>query len=438
MTSEGSVMPLALDHPQAPTPMRSRDGRPARASWSLSADSIHLNHGSYGAVPTATIEHHLSLVALMNAGPGAWFSTAPVRVGEARRAIADFLRTPQELTAIVPNASAGVTVVLQSLTLEPGAEIVVTDHIYGAVLMAAERAVRRVDGAVRIVPIALEASDDEIVDAIDGAVSDRTALVIVDQIASATARVFPVAAITRRLRAIGVPVLVDGAHAPALYASPTAGIDADYWIGNLHKWACAPSGTAALVVSPRVASDALFPLIDSWGAPDPFPVRFDTQGTVDLTAILSAPHALRTIEDEFGWDRMRGYVSALSAHAEAIVVAALEDATGLAARVDLPVHAPALRLVELPPGLVASPEDAHVLYRTLAGVGFQTAITSWRGRGFLRLSSHLYNTADDYARFVEDGVPLIATLHGARSADPGATLAAAAAHAVGAPAPSAR
>ena len=77
-------MSLALDHPQAPAAMETHDGRPARAAWSLSTEAVHLNHGSYGAVPTATIEHHLSLVALQNDGPGAWFATAPLRVGEAR------------------------------------------------------------------------------------------------------------------------------------------------------------------------------------------------------------------------------------------------------------------------------------------------------------------------------------------------------------------
>jgi isopenicillin-N epimerase len=300
--------------------------------------------------------------------------------------------------------------------------------------MAAERAVRRVGGTITMVPIDLEATDDDIVSALADATTDRTALVIVDQIASATARVFPVAAIAARLDALGVPLLVDAAHAPALYARPAEGIDADYWVGNLHKWACAPSGTAAIVVSPRVAQ-ALFPLIDSWGAPDPFPQRFDTQGTVDLTAILSAPHALRTIEDQFGWDTMREYVSALSAHAEATVVSALEEATGVRAHVELPVYAPALRLVELPPAVVSSPEDAHVLHRVFARLGFQTATTSWRGRGFLRLSAHLYNTADDYARFAEVGVPALAALYAARVADPDASLDALAAGTV--PTPSA-
>jgi hypothetical protein len=46
------------------------------------------------------------------------------------------------------------------------------------------------------------------------------------------------------------------------------------------------------------------------------------------------------------------------------------------------------------------------------------------------LSAHLYNTADDYARFVESGVPALAALHAARSADPDAAFAGVAARVV--------
>jgi isopenicillin-N epimerase len=405
-------------------------GVPARDLWELAGDAVHLNHGSYGAVPAATTEHQLALIRRMNAAPGRWFTALPTRVAEARHDIAAFLGTDPERTALVPNASAGVSVVLQSLDLPRGAEIVLTDHTYGAVRMAAERAARRAAGTVTEVAVALEATDDDVTDALVGAVSERTALVIVDQISSATARVFPVADIARRLRASGIPVLVDAAHAPGMLAQPAAHAEVDYWIGNLHKWACAPRGTAALVASPRV-SDALFPVIDSWGAPHPFPSRFDTQGTVDLTSYLAAPHAFRLLEEEFGWERIREYSTWLVAAAQARVGAALEAAVDASAAVDAAAPAPMMRLVALPPGLVASPGDAHVLSALLARLGFETAITSWGGRGFLRLSAHVYNTLDDYDIFIERGVPVIAAGHAARSAD-GGTLE----HAVAALSPS--
>src|SRR3546814_20245069 len=64
--------------------------------------------------------------------------------------------------------------------------------------------------------------------------------------------------------------------------------EVDYWVGNLHKWACAPRGTAALVASPRVG-DALFPILDSWSPPHPFPSPLATQGTVALTPYIASP-----------------------------------------------------------------------------------------------------------------------------------------------------
>lgn len=394
---------------------RSADGAPARDLWELTGDAVHLNHGSYGAVPRATTEYQLTLIRLMNAAPGRWFGELPSRVGDARRRIAAFLGTDPDRTALVPNASAGVSVVLQSLELPRGAEILLTDHAYGAVRMAAERAARRVAGTVTVVPIALEAADEDVTDALLAAVCERTALVIVDQISSATARVFPVGDIARRLRSRGIPLLVDAAHAPGMLPTP-AEDDVDYWVGNLHKWACAPRGTAALVASPRVGDD-LFPIIDSWGAPHPFPTRFDTQGTMDLTSYLAAPHALDLIEKEFGWVHVREYAAALVTEAQATIGAALESATDAPASVALGSPAPMMRLVALPPGLVASPDDAHALSAVLARRGFETAITSWRDRGFLRLSAHIYNTPEDYALFVERAVPTIAALHAARHAD---------------------
>lgn len=410
------MLHMILDPLATIVPVRARSGVAAREIWGLNAGATHLNHGSWGAVPTATTEHQLDLIRRMNAAPGRWFSELPARVGEARVSVAAFVGAAPERTALVPNASAGVTVVLQSLALAPGADIVVTDHAYGAVRMAAERAARRVGGTVSVVQIDLDASDDDAAAAIAAATTERTALVVIDQISSATARVFPVGDIARRLHQQGIPLLVDAAHAPGMLEAPAGDAEIDYWVGNLHKWACTPRGTAALVASPRV-SEALYPVIDSWGAPHPYPTRFDTQGTIDVTSYLAAPHALALIEDEFGWDQARRYSAALVSAAQQAIADALAERTGMPALPDVGAPAPSMRLVELPAGLVAGPDDAHVVSAALARLGFETAITSWRDRGFLRLSAHVYNAPDDYARFIEHGVPALASLHAARAAD---------------------
>jgi isopenicillin-N epimerase len=402
-------MPTTAPSAAAPAPVRDPSGAPAADTWTLSRETVHLNHGSFGAVPTAVSEYQSALEAEMNSIPGDWFSALPLRVGSARARIASFLGVPAESTALVPNASAGVSVVLASLALPAGAEIIVTDHAYGAVHMAAERAVRRVGGRVRVVPVDLDAAGPDVTHAVVDAVGDRTGLVILDQITSATARLFPVAEIATVCRALGVPVLVDAAHAPGMLARPLEGNAADYWVGNLHKWGCAPRGTAALVASERVADD-LYPLIDSWGAPDPYPVRFDTQGTIDLSSYLAAPESLDLLEKLFGWDAARAYMADLADYAEAVIGSAFESLGGEPARVDVGMPVPAMRLLALPGGLATTPAEAHGLRDRVAELGFQTAITSWRGRGYLRLSAHVYNVAGEYDAFADIAVPHIVAL----------------------------
>ena len=76
------------------------------------------------------------------------------------------------------------------------------------------------------------------------------AVLIVDQISSATAMVFPIAALVELCRDRGVPIVVDGAHAPGLIDAPAAD-GADFWTGNFHKWPASPRATAGLVVAEK-------------------------------------------------------------------------------------------------------------------------------------------------------------------------------------------
>src|SRR5205814_7379712 len=54
----------------------------------------------------------------------------------------------------------------------------------------------------------------DVCDAIVQAITPRTRIFVVDHVTAQTALVLPVAAIAAACRARGVPVLVDGAHAP--------------------------------------------------------------------------------------------------------------------------------------------------------------------------------------------------------------------------------
>ncbi|WP_432562520.1 aminotransferase class V-fold PLP-dependent enzyme [Kineococcus sp. SYSU DK003] len=373
-------------------------------AWGLDRAVRHLNHGSFGAVPQFALDRQAEYRALMEGAPVRWFVGVPQRIADARARVAPYLGVPVDDLAFVPNASAGASVVFTSLPVEHGCEIVVTDHGYGAVTMGAQRLARRWGGTVRTAHVPLAAGPQEACAAITAEFSDRTALVVLDHVTSPTARFLPVDLVSAAARERGIPVLVDGAHVPLVLEEPLAGVDCDVWVGNLHKFGCAPRGTGVLVARGPVRSE-LNPLVDSWGAGKPFPAAFDEQGTQDFTSWLAAPDALDVVEREIGWKAVRHNAADLVERGAQVVARAFTAATGEDHRVDVGMPAVPFRLVRLPRGLVLGGHELRD--RVLAEFDVEAAFTAFGDDAFVRLAAHAYNTLDDYEDFAARVVPAL-------------------------------
>jgi isopenicillin-N epimerase len=381
----------------------------ARLLFSLDPGVVHLNHGSYGAVPIPVQRTQQRLRDEAEANPMRFFARGLVdRIAHARRHIAAFLGADPDGTALVGNVTIGVGIVLQSLRLGPGDEVLCTDHGYGAVALAVDREARRTGAVRRTLTVPLQATDEEIIEIVrSGLRPGRTKLLIVDHLTSSTARLFPATAIVAAARERGVPVLVDAAHAPGMLPIPVGTIGADFWVGNLHKWAYAPRGTAALVVAPQWRQ-RIEPLAVSWQQEAGFPLRVEWQATLDYTSWLAAPVGVYTLRT-LGAERVRTHNAQLAAYGQWVVGQALGVAPA-----DLPNPGGpmvSMRILPLPAGLATTIADATALRERIGDeLGVDVAINAWRGRGWLRLSGQVYNRADEYERLAE-GLPALLARH---------------------------
>jgi isopenicillin-N epimerase len=383
----------------------------ARLLFSLDPAVAYLNHGSFGAVPVPVQRAQQRIRDEIEANPHRFFTSSLCeRIGHARRHLSTFLGADPDSTVFVPNATAGTSLVLRSLSLRSGDEILTTDQGYGAVTLAVRNLCARTGTTHRVVPTRLSWSDSEIVAEIERAITPgRTRLIIVDHITSPTARVMPVRAIVASGRRNGVPVLIDGAHAPGTLGDPISSIGADFWVGNLHKWLFS-SRPAAIMSVAAPYRERLLPAVVSWEQDSGFPYRIEMQGTIDYSSYLAAPVGLYVMRS-LGIDRVRRHNAALVAYGQRVVGAAL----GLRSPADLPYPGSkdaAMRILPLPIGVASTPEAAIALRQRMADeLRIVVAINAWRGQGYLRLSAQVYNHPDEYDRLAAELPRVLGPLH---------------------------
>ncbi|HZR49790.1 MAG TPA: aminotransferase class V-fold PLP-dependent enzyme [Streptosporangiaceae bacterium] len=360
-------------------------------AFGLDPEVLHLNHGAFGVAPVVVRKAAAAWRDRAERNPHRFNRVdLPPLIAAAREHAAGFLGIDPARAAWVRNVSEGVSAVLGSVRPGPGDELVIGTHGYGAVAMALRHQVVRTGAKVVTAAYPVGADEDTIVSAYAAACSARTRLIVIDRITSPTATVIPVAAAAAAVAGAGRSVLVDAAHAPGQLPDDIAAFGADHWIGNLHKWAYTPRGSAILWSRPGAA---VTPGVLSWQLEDGYAASFDYPGTWDYAGWLAAPDGL-------------GYWAALGGWAAVARLAALvtdgqkqvADALGVPLERLPAVPAPAMRLVPLPDGVLTGPSQAEALYEELSGQRVEVAPVWFDGTGYLRIAAAPYNTPDDYDR----------------------------------------
>jgi isopenicillin-N epimerase len=365
-------------------------GKAVRSEWRFDPDFLSVNHGSFGATPIAVRAEQDGWRAGMEAQPTRFMSGLPALLRDAADQLGAFLGAAGRDIAFVDNATTGCNAVLRSLVLAPGDEVLALSHGYGAVRNTVRFVTERAGATMTEAAIPFPGTDeDAVVAAIAGALTERTRLAVIDHITSASALVLPLARIVAACHAAGVPVLVDGAHAPGQIDLDLTGLGADWYAGNCHKWLCAPKGSAFLWARPDKQS-GLHPTVISHGLGQGFLTEFDWTGTRDPSAVLSVPAAL-AFHARLGGPALRARNITLAAEASALVARRLNTETGVTGPM-----AGAMGLVRLP--YIGPP---LALRARLLAAGTDAPVHAIAGANWLRLSAFAYNELEDYDRLAD-------------------------------------
>ena len=368
--------------------------RPTRDDFLLDPDLVFLNHGSFGAVPAVVQQAYEGLQREMERNPVAWLQRrAPELLAEARARLGSFVGAAADDVVFFPNPTTAVNMVANNLHLQPGDEVLTTDHEYGAMYRTWRTRCAEAGASYVRVPIPVPVSTAaDFVERVWSAVTPRTKVLFLDHLTSATALVFPVAELCRRARAAGIVSIVDGAHVPGHVPLDLAQLECDVYTGALHKWACAPKGCSFLYAHPT-AQAWLEPLVVSWGWESDHPSEsqfvdyHEWQGTRDLSPFLAVSAALDFC-DTHDWAGVQaeGHRLALLTRSRINALTGLEsispDSTewiGQLASIRLPDHVDAVALKE----------------RLFREHRIEVPLPVWNGQNFVRVSFAAHNTEGD-------------------------------------------
>ncbi len=377
--------------------MSLRDFQARRDLFALQPDHVHLNHGAYGATPRPVQDAATRWRQQMERNPMHFMvGELPQAMRSAAERLAVRLGARGQDLVFLENATSGVNAVLRSLAVGPGDQVLVFDHGYPACHNAARAICERQGAEVRMASLPFPGPTDEgILQAVAPLLGERVRLAVLDHVTSGSAVITPMAELVTLCHSAGVPVLVDGAHAPGMFPLDLTRLDADYYVGNCHKWMLAPKGCGFLWARPD-RQKGLHPVTVSHGLDQGFTAEFDWIGTRDHSPWLAITAAL-DLRDELGEDWIQRHNRDLVWQGANLLAEAWNC--------ELPVARPLTgSMVTLPaPGKSPGSWEAAVSLqnRIEAEHGVMVPVFPIGDRLWLRVSAQIYNRLADYERLAE-------------------------------------
>lgn len=359
----------------------------------LDPDITFLNHGSFGACPKPIFQEYQRFQLELETEPVHFIQNKQTPyLKTARESLANFVGCQAQDLVFTPNPTFAINVIMRSLELNPGDEILATNHEYGA-MDRTWRFYCKKAGAHYIrqnitLPII---SKEQIIEEFWKGYTPNTKVVFLNQMSSATALLFPVKEIIEKAKSRGLITIVDGAHIPGHIDLDIASLDPDYYTGTLHKWMLAPKGSSFLYVNPKWQNQ-LEPLIVSWGYESVAPGEsqfldyHEIQGTRDVSAFLCTP----TVIDFLNRNKWK----AVSEGCKTIVLANYQRFCDLVGAEPLcPITAEFLGQMASVP--IKTNKPAELKERLYTHYNIQIPVMPLNGNYYLRYSINGYNSQAD-------------------------------------------
>jgi isopenicillin-N epimerase len=275
-----------------------------KSQFLLNNSITFLNHGSFGACPKPVFEEFQRFQLELEHEPVDFIQKKlPVYLKEAKKPFAKFIGCSVEDFFFTPNPTFAINTIMRSLKLQPGDEILSTNHEYGAMDRTWNFYCKKSGAKYIRQEISLPVvSNEQIIEEFWKGYTKNTKVIFLNQMSSSTALIFPVKEICDKAKELGLITIIDGAHVPGHIDLNIQELNPDFYTGTLHKWMLAPKGSSFLYVKKEFQAE-IDPLVVSWGYESLAPSQsqfldyHEYQGTNDHSAFLCTPKVISFLEE---------------------------------------------------------------------------------------------------------------------------------------------
>jgi selenocysteine lyase/cysteine desulfurase len=230
-----------------------------RAQFQLPRENAYLNTAGLGASPAAVTNMVKAMMDREEEAPSPGHSEDDwTRI---RKRCAAFLGPgcSSEEIALVSTATEGINVILNGLGLARGDEVITSTHEHVALGIPLLHKMKTAGVVVRTFEPDLARGQGNL-SRIEALISRRTRLIFISHVTCTTGQIFPVAEIARLASSKGVLFALDGAQSLCQFPIDIQAIGADFYTASGHKWLLGPKRTGILYVR-KSRLEALAPSI---------------------------------------------------------------------------------------------------------------------------------------------------------------------------------
>ena len=375
-----------------------------RKLFFLKPEITYLNHGSFGGCPKEIMDEYFNLQIELEKQPIDYLANNIIQNLElSRSSLSNYIDCDKNDLVFFPNPTTAINMVAKSLKLNAGDQFLTTSHEYGALIKTWKYIcnISKVE-YIEYNPSLPVSSKKDFIQRFIESITDKTKIIFISHITSATGLIFPIKEICQEARKRNIISIIDGAHVPGHIKLSIKDINPDIYVGACHKWMMSPKGASFLYAKKEIQSD-LLPLVISWGwesESDDFMIKsgissflahHQWQGTNDISAYLTIPKVIDFME-KYNWESVSDNCKDINMHSREKLLQ-LFDTVSLCESSD--------DWIGQMSSIVIPDCDTDDFYKFLKSKNIEVPVMDWNGYKILRFSIQAYNSDEDIKQLIK-------------------------------------